>query len=265
MLPPEMKHTPTECVHFMKPVQYLSTLDLTNIYSSICANLHLSESYDKFDSLTSNASGGQMSLADVPDIIIGRLPLYLRALCKMAAEGKGITSSQELGARLGISSAQIRKDLSQFGEFGKQGTGYNIEFLIDQLRRILQVNQVWDVALIGAGDLGKAIAHYGGFLDRGFQIVDVFDNDPEKVGQNVGKFVVKDTKIMTKEIGLKNIQVAMLAVPASEAQGIADELINAGILAILCYAPTSLKVPENVRIQYIDPVLHLQRMTYYLP
>jgi redox-sensing transcriptional repressor len=227
--------------------------------------LHLSESYDKFDAHISNISGGQMCAAAVPDIIIGRLPLYLRALRKMTTEGKGITSSQELGARLGISSAQIRKDLSQFGEFGKQGTGYNIEFLIDQLCRILQVNQVWDVALIGAGDLGKAIAHYGGFLDRGFRIVDVYDNDPEKVGQTVGKFIVKDTKTMIEEIRLKNIQVAMLAVPASEAQGVADELINSGILAILCYAPTSLKVPENVRIQYIDPVLHLQRMTYYLP
>jgi redox-sensing transcriptional repressor len=206
-----------------------------------------------------------MCAAFVPDIIIGRLPLYLRALCEMATEGKEITSSQELGARLGISSAQIRKDLSQFGEFGKQGTGYNIDFLIEQLRRILHVNQIWDVALIGAGDLGKAIAHYGGFLDRGFQIVIVFDNDPQKIGQSIGKFIVKDTQQMVEEIQAKKIRVAMLAVPASEAQGIANELVRAGVQAILSYAPTSLKVPEHVRIQYIDPVLHLQRMTYYMP
>jgi redox-sensing transcriptional repressor len=206
-----------------------------------------------------------MCAAAVPDIIIGRLPLYLRALSKMVTEGKTITSSQELGARLGISSAQIRKDLSQFGEFGKQGTGYNIDFLIDQLRRILHVDQIWDVVLIGAGDLGKAIAHYGGFFDRGFQVVAVFDNDPQKVGQPIGRFLVKDTKQMVEEIQTKSIRVAMLAVPASEAQSIADELVVAGIKAILCYAPTSLKVPANVRIQYIDPVLHLQRMTYYLP
>jgi redox-sensing transcriptional repressor len=221
--------------------------------------------YDKFDTLSLNSNGGQMCAAAVPDIIIGRLPLYLRALCEMTTEGKEITSSQELGSRLGISSAQIRKDLSQFGEFGKQGTGYNIDFLIDQLRRILHVHQVWDVALIGAGDLGKAIAHYGGFLDRGFQIVAVFDNDPRKVGQTVGKFIVKDTTHMLEEIQTKKIRVAMLAVPASEAQGIADDLVKAGVQAILSYAPTSLKVPENVRIQYIDPVLHLQRMTYYMP
>jgi redox-sensing transcriptional repressor len=205
-----------------------------------------------------------MCAAVVPDIIIGRLPLYLRALRKMTTEGKEITSSQELGARLGISSAQIRKDLSQFGEFGKQGTGYNIQFLTDQLRRILHVDQIWDVVLIGAGDLGKAIAHYGGFLDRGFQIVDVFDNDPQKVGQSIGKFVVKDTQYLIEEIQAKKIRVAMLAVPAHEAQGIADKLVGAGIRAILSYAPTSLQVPKDVRIQYIDPVLHLQRMTYYM-
>jgi redox-sensing transcriptional repressor len=205
-----------------------------------------------------------MSAATVPDIIIGRLPLYLRALREMAMEGKEITSSQELGAKLGISSAQIRKDLSQFGEFGKQGTGYNIDFLVDQLCRILHVQKIWDVVVIGAGDLGKAIAHYGGFLDRGFQIVAVFDNDPQKVGQTVGRFTVKDTKYMLEEIRDKNIKVVMLAVPASEAQGVADELVRAGVQAILSYAPTSLKVPENIHIQYIDPVLHLQRMTYYL-
>jgi redox-sensing transcriptional repressor len=202
--------------------------------------------------------------AAVPDIIIGRLPLYLRALSKMATDGKEITSSQELGARLGISSAQIRKDLSQFGEFGKQGTGYNIEFLIEQLQRILNVNQVWDVVLIGAGDLGKAIANYGGFVDRGFQIMAVFDNDPLKVVQIVGKFIVQNTTSLVEEIRAKKIHVAMLAVPASEAQGIADQLVEAGIQAILSYAPTSLKVPKDVRIQYIDPVLHLQRMTYYI-
>ena len=119
----------------------------------------------------------------VPDIIVGRLPLYLRALTRMEAEGQEITSSRELGTHLGISSAQIRKDLSQFGEFGKQGTGYNIEFLIAQLQKILQVEKVWDVVLIGAGDLGHAVANYAGFVDRGFRIVAVYDNDVSKIGR----------------------------------------------------------------------------------
>src|SRR4030067_781763 len=122
----------------------------------------------------------------VPNIVIGRLPLYLRTLQLMSIEGRLVTSSQELGERLGISSAQIRKDLSQFGEFGKQGTGYNIVYLVDQLRRILHLDRVWDVALIGVGDLGRAIAHYAGFVDLGYRIVAVFDNDPAKVGTQVG-------------------------------------------------------------------------------
>jgi len=108
--------------------------------------------------------------APVPEIVVGRLPLYLRALVQMGLEGRQVTSSQELGERLGISSAQIRKDLSQFGEFGKQGTGYNITFLVGQLKRILKVETVWDVALVGVGDLGRAVAHYAGFLDRGFRV-----------------------------------------------------------------------------------------------
>lgn len=201
----------------------------------------------------------------VPDIVVGRLPLYLRALSEMLAQGKEVTSSQELGERLGISSAQIRKDLSQFGEFGKQGTGYTIGYLTDQLRRILKVDRVWDVALVGAGDLGRALAHYGGFLDRGFRIQFVFDKDPAKVGKRIGPFTVLDSAEMMSELRAHSIQVAMLAVPAAEAQSVTDRLVKAGVRAILCYAPTSLTVPPHVHVQYIDPVVHMQRMTYYLP
>ncbi len=200
----------------------------------------------------------------VPDIVVGRLPLYLRALAEMAAEGKEITSSQELGDRLGISSAQIRKDLSQFGEFGKQGTGYNVDYLADQLRRILKVDRLWEVVLIGAGDLGHAVANYGGFINRGFRIAAIFDSDPAKTGTSVGDFTVRDMGKLEEEIRRHGYRVAMLAVPAAAAQEVSERLVNAGIEAILCYAPTSLTVPESVRVQYIDPVLHLQRMTYYL-
>lgn len=204
-----------------------------------------------------------MAKTDVPDIVVGRLPLYLRALTQMREEGLEITSSQELGARLGISSAQIRKDLSQFGEFGKQGTGYHIDFLIEQLRGILHVDQIWDVALIGVGDLGRAVAHYGGFVDRGYRIALIFDNDPEKIGAQVGKYVILDTARMEEEIRNKNIKVAMLSVPAKDAQRVTERLISAGIRFILNYAPTSLSVPDKVYVEYIDPVLHLQHMTYY--
>jgi len=206
-----------------------------------------------------------MSRSIVPDIIVGRLPLYLRELSKMAEEGKEITSSQELGRRLGISSAQIRKDLSQFGEFGKQGTGYNLTFLVAQLKLILKVAHIWDVVLVGAGDLGHAVAKYGGFTDRGFSISLVYDNDPNKIGQQVGSYIIKDVGSMVKEIRARNIRVAMLAVPTADAQTVTDRLVEAGIQAILCYAPTSISVPEGVEVEYIDPVLHLQHMTYHLP
>lgn len=200
----------------------------------------------------------------VPDIVVGRLPLYLRALSQMMAEGKEITSSQELGERLGISSAQIRKDLSQFGEFGKQGTGYNIAFLAEQLRRILKVDRVWDVALVGAGNLGQALATYRGFVNRGFRIAVIYDNDPAKIGRQLGEHVVRDAAHMEEEVRARGIRIAMLAVPAEAAQPVTDRLVRAGVEAILCYAPTSLLVPEGVHVQYIDPVLHLQHMTYYL-
>lgn len=205
-----------------------------------------------------------MRTSAVPDIVVGRLPLYLRALTQMQSEGKEITSSQELGERLGISSAQIRKDLSQFGEFGKQGTGYNIGYLIEQLRRILKVDRVWDVAVIGVGDLGRAVANYAGFLDRGFRVVAIYDNAADKIGNQVGEFVIQNTANLASDIRSRGIQVAMLAVPAAEAQMVADQLVEGGIKAILVYAPTSISVPDEVRIGYIDPVLHLQHMTYHI-
>jgi redox-sensing transcriptional repressor len=200
----------------------------------------------------------------VPDIVVGRLPLYLRALSQMLEEGKTITSSQELGERLGISSAQIRKDLSQFGEFGKQGTGYSITYLTEQLRLILKVDRLWDVALVGVGDLGRAVANYAGFQHRGFRIAAMYDNDPAKIGKQVGPFVIEDSAELVEQVRRKGIHVAMLAVPAAAAQEVTDRLVEAGIHAILCYAPTSIAVPDRVKVQYIDPVLHLQRMTYHL-
>lgn len=200
----------------------------------------------------------------IPDIIVSRLPLYLRSLQRMNEETRKVTSSQELGERLGISAAQIRKDLSQFGEFGKQGTGYNINFLIEQLCIILHVDQEWDVAVIGAGDIGNAVARYKGFKNRGFRVVMIFDDDPDKIGTQIGEFTVSDANDLTESIRNAQIQVAMIAVPGSNAQNVADRLVEAGIKAILNYAPINLNVPEDVNVQYIDPSIHLQRMTYYL-
>lgn len=200
----------------------------------------------------------------IPDIIVGRLPIYLLALQHMQREGRQVTSSQELGERLGISSAQIRKDLSQFGEFGKQGTGYNIAYLGDQLRKILKLDRVWEVAIVGAGDVGHAVAGYAGFKDRGFRIAMVFDNDPAKIGRQAYDHTIQDMAQLGEAIKKAGIKVAMITVPAQAAQAVADELVKAGVTAIVNYAPITLNLPANVHVEYIDPLIHLQRMTYYL-
>jgi redox-sensing transcriptional repressor len=205
-----------------------------------------------------------MNADKIPDIIIGRLPVYLRALQQLSEKGIQTTSSQELGEIIGISAAQIRKDISQFGEFGKQGTGYSIAFLIERLRDILKVDRGWEVVIVGMGDIGHALARYNGFANRGFHISMVFDNDPNKIGQKVGDYEILDTALLAEKLKQSKIKIAMLTVPATAAQSTADQLVKAGVKAILNYAPISLNVPPNVHVQYIDPVTHLQRMTYYL-
>ena len=205
-----------------------------------------------------------MSTEKIPDIIIGRLPIYLNALQQLLDRVVQTTSSQELGGIVGISAAQIRKDISQFGEFGKQGTGYSIPFLIEKLSHILKVDRIWEVAIVGMGDVGRALANYNGFANRGFHVEMVFDNDPGRIGTKEGDFTVLDAADMAEKIKGHKIKVAMIAVPAASAQDVADQLVKAGVKAILNYAPTSLNVPEDVRVQYVDPVTHLQRMTYYL-
>jgi redox-sensing transcriptional repressor len=202
---------------------------------------------------------------EIPDIVIGRLPVYLRELDRMEREpDKFTTSSHELAERLGISSAQIRKDLSHFGEFGKQGTGYHIHYLIDRLTEILRLTHEWPVALIGAGFLGHALASYRGFQRRGFVITSAFDSDPAKVGATIGDLTVRDVAELETALRADGIQIAILAVPADAAQATAERLVAAGVRAILSYAPASLTVPPGVYVSYSDPVVQLQQMTYYL-
>lgn len=211
-----------------------------------------------------------MNAAKVPDIVVSRLPVYLRALQRLADAGMTTTSSKELGEKVGISAAQIRKDLSQFGEFGKQGTGYYIPYLIERLSKILKVEHVWDVAVVGMGEIGHAVVRYQGFGNRGFRVAMCFDNDPEKIGKQVCtgtpncSFVIRDARNMVKDIREANIKLAMLCTPASAAQQVADQLVEAGVRGILNYAPLRLMVPSGVKVQHIDPAIYLQRMTYYI-
>lgn len=203
-------------------------------------------------------------VSGIPDIVVGRLPVYLRALTHLAQSGKTNTSSHELGRRLGISSAQIRKDLSHFGEFGKQGTGYNISYLVDQLLQILNLGTEWPVAIIGAGFLGHALGHYQGFRHRGFVMRWVFDSDESKVGQEVDGMTVQHLSTLEEVANAEQIKMAIIAVTVAAAQDVADVLVSCNINAILNYAPINLSVPPHVHIQYSDPVIQMQHMTYYL-
>jgi redox-sensing transcriptional repressor len=200
----------------------------------------------------------------IPDIVIGRLPIYLRSLKILLGQGAIVTNSQDLGERLGISSAQIRKDLSHFGEFGKQGTGYDVAYLCKQLEKILQVDCIWPVVLVGAGNLGHALASYAGFENRGFRIVGVFDNQPDKIGTPAGTLLVEPLAKLPDHVARHRCRIAILAVPTDAAQNVANMLVEAGIKSILCYAPITLNLPEGIRVEYIDPVIHFQHMTYYL-
>lgn len=200
----------------------------------------------------------------VPEIVISRLPWYLQVLNQMAKEGLHTVSSSMLADRLGTTATRIRKDLSFFGGFGKQGTGYSIYYLIEQLQKILNLDRIWQVVVIGAGDLGRALTRYQGFANRGIEIVKLFDIDPKIIGTKVGTLIVSPIDSLEAEISEGDIKIAILTVPGSEAQRIADRLVNAGVSAILNYTPANLMLPDNVHIQNIDPVLHLQRMLYYL-
>ncbi|MEM6281980.1 MAG: redox-sensing transcriptional repressor Rex [Chloroflexota bacterium] len=202
--------------------------------------------------------------SEISDSAIARLPLYLRALNHFNELGRDTITSHNLGQYLGIGPAQIRKDLSHFGRSGKQGTGYPILPLIHQLNHVLHINSEWRVAVIGTGDLGTALANYDGFEHRGFRICWLFDTDTDRIGQQVGGLTVRRMDILEKILCQNQVKIAMIAVPAPHAQQVADRVVACGIKAILNYAPISLQVPEHVKVQYIDPIIHLQSMTYYL-
>jgi redox-sensing transcriptional repressor len=204
-------------------------------------------------------------VSEIPDIVIGRLPIYLRELKRLdQEENKLTTSSHELGKCLGISSAQIRKDLSHFGEFGKQGTGYHINYLVEKLQEILHLTHEWPVALIGAGYLGHALANYAGFQPRGFRIKWVFDSDPAKIGGKIGDLSIQSIDELTDIIAREHVKMAIIAVPVSVVHTITDTLVKGGVKAILSYVPVHLDVPEDVQVSYSDPVTQKQRMTFYL-
>ena len=201
---------------------------------------------------------------EIPDVVVRRLPIYARTLNYLLAEGARSVSSQELGERINVTAAQIRKDLSWFGEFGKQGIGYDVEKLLGHINRILGLTREWPVVLVGFGNLGQAIAHYEGFREKGLDIVALFDADPNKVGMAVGNLHVRPDNEMAEVVRRAHARLAIVAVPANRAQDVVDRLVAAGVRAILNYAPIIVQVPDGVWVRHIDPVSLLHSMTYYL-
>jgi redox-sensing transcriptional repressor len=201
---------------------------------------------------------------EIPDVVVRRLPIYARTLNYLLAEGARSVSSQELGERINVTAAQIRKDLSWFGEFGKQGIGYDVEKLLGHINRILGLTREWPVVLVGFGNLGQAIGHYEGFREKGLDIVALFDADPNKVGMAVGNLHVRPDNEMAEVVRRAHARLAIVAVPANRAQDVVDRLVAAGVRAILNYAPIIVQVPDGVWVRHIDPVSLLHSMTYYL-
>ena len=201
---------------------------------------------------------------EVPDVVVSRLPQYVRTLTQLLAEGVQIANSQQLGEKLQITPAQIRKDLSYFGRFGKQGRGYNVNHLLEELKQILGLTVTWNVAVVGVGRLGRAILSYPGFTPDGFQLVAALDDNPEVVGQDVGGLTVQPVSHLDDVIQRHQVSIAIVAVPIAYTQGVVDRLVECGVKAILNYAPIMPQVPEDVNVRNIDPLLSLQSMTYYL-
>jgi len=205
-----------------------------------------------------------MSQRSVPDVVVRRLTQYYHALRLCQDRGVEIVSSQALGEMLNVTAAQIRKDLSYFGGFGKQGIGYNVATLLEHLRRILGMDRTWPVALVGLGNLGRALVHYQGFAKEGFQIVALFDSDPRKIGTTLAGLTIYHDGEIGRLVPHLGVRLAMLAVPPEKAQEAADVLAQAGVRAILNYAPATLRVPEGVWVRQMDPLAALESMTFYL-
>jgi len=201
---------------------------------------------------------------EIPEVVIDRLPIYVRALTLLERQGRDVVNSQELGGKLGVTPAQIRKDLSYFGRFGKQGRGYNVKRLLEELHQILGITREWSMVLVGVGQLGRAILGYGGFAPQGFRIVGAYDVDPTTVGERVNGLEVKSIESLPEEMPNIKAQLGIVAVPAASAQKVIDMLVECGVKAILNYAPIAAQVPPGVRIKDIDPVLALQSMTFYI-
>ncbi len=208
-----------------------------------------------------NPPGGSENVA-VPKAVVGRLSLYSRELQQLVQQGQETINSAQLGKRLGVTDAQVRKDLAYFGQFGYPGIGYRCGELVEQIRRILGTTASWSVALVGVGNLGHALLRYRGFAEQGFRIVAALDVDPHKVGQEIASVRVQPLDQLADVLRAHDIRIAILAVPSSQAQRVAQQLVDAGIVGILNFAPVTLTLPEEVAVAGVDLAIELEQLVF---
>lgn len=205
-----------------------------------------------------------MKVYKIPEATVMRLSIYSRHLNHLRDEGVETVSSEEIAGGVGVSSAQVRKDLAYFGEFGTRGVGYKVEDLLGHLMNILGLDQKWNVIMIGAGKLGSALATYGGFRNRGFIICTILDADPAKVGEKLTDVTVEPLEVLDERIKQHNINVGIITVPAVAAQDVTDRLVASGVKAILNFSPRVLKVPSGIVLRNVDLSVNLEVLSFNL-
>ena len=199
----------------------------------------------------------------IPEATVGRLPIYLRTLVEMAENAVPTVSSESLAEATGVNSAKVRKDLSHLGSYGTRGVGYDVAYLIHQIRRELGLTQHWPVVIVGIGNLGHALANYRGFAERGFRAAALLDNDPAKVGEEVAGLRIRPVEDLAEIAGSNEGLIGVISTPAPAAQQVADLMVGVGIRSILNFAPVALAVPEGVSVRKVDLAVELQILTYY--
>ncbi len=204
-----------------------------------------------------------MKERSIPEATVGRLPVYLRALVEMAEDGATTISSETLAEAAGVNSAKVRKDLSYLGSYGTRGVGYDVAYLIHQVRRELGLTQHWPVLIAGAGNLGHALANYKGFAARGFRIVALVDSDRRKVGERIGQIPIEHVDDLEEIVRRDDVAIGVICVPAPAAQDVADRLVAAGIRSILNFSPAVIAVPDHVSVRKVDLSIELQILAYY--
>jgi redox-sensing transcriptional repressor len=199
----------------------------------------------------------------IPEATVGRLPIYLRALVDIAESGATTVSSENLAEAAGVNSAKVRKDLSHLGSYGTRGVGYDVAYLIHQVRRELGLTQHWAIVIVGVGNLGHALANYKGFAERGFRVAGLVDADPAKVGEEIGGLRVRSITDLPALVREEDVAIGVIATPAAVVQEVADAMVAAGVRSILNFAPAVIAVPAGVSVRKVDVAIELQILAFY--